>query len=77
MRIRHNATKGAVAWDSGKQQVRLDHRRAEEPGNAYASRENGRDGEVLTIITSAAVDTEITAAISNDPGLPGLHRQQR
>ena len=26
---------------------------------------NGRDGEVLTIITSAAVDAEITAAISN------------
>ena len=57
--VSHTATKGTFAtstgvWDIGEMR---------QPG--YQQGVYGRDGEVLTIITSAAVDTEITAAITN------------
>ena len=58
--VSHSATAGA--FDSGTGVWTIGELR--EPG--YQQSIYGRDGETLTIITSAAVDTEITAAISNN-----------
>ncbi len=57
--VSHSATAGSFnsttgVWTIGE---------LRQPG--YYQDIYGRDGEVLTIVTSAAVDTEITAAISN------------
>ena len=57
--LSHSATAGAFATSTGVWTIG----ELREPG--YQQAIHGRDGEVLTIITSAAVDTEITAAIEN------------
>ena len=57
--VSHNATVGS--FDSGTGIWTIGELKNRESYQA----KYGRDGEVLTIITSAAVDTEITAAISN------------
>ena len=57
------ATKGTVAWDSVNSECTWTIGELITKDVSQGGR--GRDGEVLTIITSAAVDTEITAAISN------------
>ena len=57
--VSHTATAGAFATSTGVWTIGA----MREPG--YLQDIYGRDGEVLTIITSAAVDTEITAEIEN------------
>ncbi len=57
--VSHTATKGTFATSTGIWTIG----ELREPD--YQQGIYGRDGEVLTIITSAAVDTEITAAITN------------
>ncbi len=58
--VSHNATAGSFDPSTGIWTI------GEMPNNPdYNQEVYGRDGEVLTIITSAAVDAEITAAISN------------
>ncbi len=56
-----NATKGSLAFASGECTWTIGELKTKDVSQI----QNGREGEILTIITSAAVDTEITAAISN------------
>jgi len=55
------ATKGSLAFASSECTWTIGELKTKE----ISQIQNGRDGEILTIITTAAVDTEITAAISN------------
>ena len=57
-----NSTKGSIEFDNGECVWTIGELR--EPD--YQQNIYGRDGEVLTIITSAAVGAEITATISNE-----------
>ncbi len=57
--VSHSATKGTFATSTGIWVI------GELITKDVSQITSGRDGEVLTIITSAAVDTEITAAITN------------
>ncbi len=57
--VSHSATAGAFDSTSGVWTI------GELRETGYLQDVYGHDGEVLTIITSAAVDTEITAAITN------------
>ena len=54
-------TKGSVAFASSECTWTIGELKAKEASQIL----NGRDGEILTIITTAAVDTEITAEIEN------------
>ena len=56
------ATKGSLAFASSECTWTIGELMTKEP---LSQIDNGRDGEILTIITTAAVDSEITAAISN------------
>ena len=55
------ATKGSLAFASGECTWTIGELIAKEASQI----QNGRDGEILTIITTAAVDSEITAEIEN------------
>ena len=55
------ATKGSLAFASSECTWTIGELKTKE----ISQIQNGRDGEILTVITTAAVDTEITAAISN------------